>query len=127
MIVRAIPSIDELVNEHYKLVADTVRYLRKLPCVRRLGDEAQSVGQFALFKAAKKFDAGTASFRTYAMKSIRRAVLREATKHSLALGVPLIAPDVREHKPHSERSERTLSQSARRRSNRLRKQLGIYD
>ena len=94
MIVRAVPSVDDLVTEHMKLVVLVVRTMRSMPCVKRLGDEAISVGRFALFKAAQGYDLSKGTlFKTYAETVIRNAVNKEAAKHAKSLGLHLVNPD----------------------------------
>lgn len=101
MIVRAIPSVDDLVAEHLQLVGVVVRTLRKLPCVKRLGDEAYSVGRFALWKAATNYDhTRGVLFKTYAETFITKDVTREAGKHAKAMGLRLINPDALEDDCH---------------------------
>ncbi len=67
---------DRLVNEHWRLVASTVRRVaRRLPSHVDI-DELLSAGQEGLLRAAQRYDAsrGTA-FSTFAVHTIRGAVL----------------------------------------------------
>lgn len=128
MIVRAIPSVDELVNEHFGLVAKIVRNLSKLPCVRRLGDEALSVGNFALVKAAQGFDITQGvKFKTYATTIITRDVNYEAAKHESSLGIALVTPDVLPGREPEDRRERVVTVAAQRKRKRLQQRLGINE
>lgn len=128
MIVRAIPSVEDLVSEHMKLVSMVVRSMRAMPCVKRLGDEALSIGRFALFKAAKGYDLSNGVlFKTYAEVAIRRDITHEAIKHDKALGIRLVNPDARECQAPAARGERTVSAAARRKRRRLQRRLGINE
>ena len=76
---RSLEERNTLVENHLRLPYFVYYRLRRQSDLRRLNeDEAVSAGNFALIKAAQKWNPTKGTFRTYASRCIERAMRREA-------------------------------------------------